>query len=139
MTTTMLGIAMNIAECCRKSPATGARDAISLVQQTSQIGKLFSTIRLYGQSTPRSHVPRLAAASASFFREPGLPRRRLTRNLRTPKDAPRFIAIHEFDNLAALDGPELRSADSTEWTKKNLSTAKKVVVRAFKLVEAFGY
>jgi len=68
-----------------------------------------------------------------------LSRHVLTNVLRTPKDAPRYLAIHEFDDLDALDGPELRAADASPWTKKNLSTAKKVVVRAFKLVQGFGY
>lgn len=58
---------------------------------------------------------------------------------RTPKDAPRFIAIHEFDDLSGLDGPELKAADTSAWTKKVLSKSTAIVARGFRLVQPFGY
>lgn len=58
---------------------------------------------------------------------------------RTPEDAPRFIAVHEFDTLEHLDGPELREADASPWTLKNLREAKMVDVRGFRLLTSLGY
>ena len=55
------------------------------------------------------------------------------------KDVPRFLVIHEFEHLDALDGPELRHADSSPWVHKVFGNAKAVNVRGFKNVYRQGY
>lgn len=57
----------------------------------------------------------------------------------TPADTPRFLAVHEFDSLAALDGDELREADASVNTKRILREASVTDIRGFRLVEGFGY
>ncbi|KIW86631.1 uncharacterized protein Z519_12756 [Cladophialophora bantiana CBS 173.52] len=51
---------------------------------------------------------------------------------------PRFMAVHEFETLDALDGPELREADASPNTHRIIGSAKAVSVRGFKLVKTFG-
>ena len=55
------------------------------------------------------------------------------------KDIPRFLVVHEFEHLDALDGPELRHADSSPWVHKVFGNAKAVNVRGFKCVYSQGY
>ncbi|KIW77578.1 hypothetical protein Z517_10024 [Fonsecaea pedrosoi CBS 271.37] len=51
---------------------------------------------------------------------------------------PRFMAVHEFESLDALDGPELREADASPNTHRVIGNAKGVSVRGFKFVKGFG-
>ena len=55
------------------------------------------------------------------------------------KDVPRFMVIHEFEHLDALDGPELKHADASPNTHRVFGTAKAVNVRGFKSVYSQGY
>ena len=55
------------------------------------------------------------------------------------KEVPRFLVIHEFEHLNALDGPELREADSSPWVHNVFGNAKAVNVRGFKCVQGMGY
>lgn len=48
------------------------------------------------------------------------------------------MAVHEFDHLGALDGPELREADASPNTHRVFGQAKQVNIRGFKSVEGFG-
>ena len=52
--------------------------------------------------------------------------------------APRFMAIHEWDHLNALDGPELREADASPNTRRVLGNAKQVNIRGFKNIKTYG-
>ena len=56
-----------------------------------------------------------------------------------PSDTPRFMVIHEWDHLDALDGPELRKADASPWVHRVFGNAKAVNVRGFKCVASKGY
>lgn len=56
-----------------------------------------------------------------------------------PKNVPKFMAVHEFDHLNALDGPELREADASPNTIRVFGNAKMVNIRGFKLVKGWGY
>lgn len=51
---------------------------------------------------------------------------------------PRFMAVHEFEHLNSLDGPELREADASPNTHRVFGNAKMVNIRGFKLVQTFG-
>ncbi|OAP57134.1 hypothetical protein AYL99_07871 [Fonsecaea erecta] len=51
---------------------------------------------------------------------------------------PRFMAVHEFETLDALDGPELREADASPNTHRVIGNSKAVSVRGFKLSKVFG-
>jgi hypothetical protein len=53
-------------------------------------------------------------------------------------NAPQFMAVHEFDHLDALDGPELREADASPNTHRVFGNAKRVNIRGFKSLTAFG-
>lgn len=52
---------------------------------------------------------------------------------------PRFMVIHEFEYLNALDGKEIREADATPWVKKVFGSATGVNIRGFKRVFSLGY
>ena len=56
---------------------------------------------------------------------------------RTPKDCPKYLVVHEWDHLQALDGPELREADASPNTIRILKNNRIVDVRGFKLVKYF--
>ncbi|KAK5167822.1 uncharacterized protein LTR77_007521 [Saxophila tyrrhenica] len=56
-----------------------------------------------------------------------------------PEGTPRFLVIHEWDHLDALDGPELRAADSSPNVHRVFGTAKAVNVRGFRKVYDQGY
>jgi hypothetical protein len=56
-----------------------------------------------------------------------------------PKNVPKFMAVHEFEHLNALDGPELREADASPNTIRVFGNAKMVNIRGFKLVKGWGY
>ncbi|KIX92798.1 uncharacterized protein Z520_11461 [Fonsecaea multimorphosa CBS 102226] len=51
---------------------------------------------------------------------------------------PRFMAVHEFETLDHLDGPELREADASPNTHRVIGNSKATSVRGFKLVKVFG-
>ncbi|EXJ56089.1 hypothetical protein A1O7_09020 [Cladophialophora yegresii CBS 114405] len=53
-------------------------------------------------------------------------------------DAPKFMAVHEWESLDALDGPEIREADASPNTHRVFGNAKKVNIRGFKSLKAFG-
>ncbi|KAJ9630185.1 hypothetical protein H2204_008690 [Knufia peltigerae] len=53
-------------------------------------------------------------------------------------EAPRFMAVHEWDHFDALDGPELREADASPNTHRVFGNAKRVNIRGFKSVKGFG-
>lgn len=55
------------------------------------------------------------------------------------KPVPRFLVIHEFNSLDALDGPELKAANSTPAVAKVFGNAKAANVRGFKCVRGMGY
>lgn len=55
----------------------------------------------------------------------------------TPVEAPHYLAIHEWDDLQALDGPELRKANASPNTKRILKNNRNLDVRGFKLVKYF--
>lgn len=57
----------------------------------------------------------------------------------TPPDPPRFLAVHEFEHLDALDGPELRAADAKPWVHRVFGNASAVNIRGFKCVSHVGY
>ena len=52
--------------------------------------------------------------------------------------APRFMAIHEWDHLNALDGPELREADASVNTRRVFGTALKINIRGFENHAVYG-
>ncbi|KAK3721575.1 hypothetical protein LTR37_003131 [Vermiconidia calcicola] len=66
-------------------------------------------------------------------------RYKLARTLQGPEGVPRFMVVHEFEYLDALDGPELRHADSSPWVHKVFGNAKSVNVRGFRCVSSLGY
>jgi hypothetical protein len=55
------------------------------------------------------------------------------------KPVPRFLVIHEFTSLDALNGPELKAANSTPSVAKVFGNAKAANVRGFKCVSGMGY
>lgn len=55
------------------------------------------------------------------------------------KPAPKFLVIHEFNSLDALDGPELRAANATPMVAQVFGNAKSANVRGFKCVKGMGY
>jgi len=56
-----------------------------------------------------------------------------------PEGVPRFMVIHEFEHLDALDGPELRHADASPNTHRVFGDAKAANIRGFKRVFSLGY
>jgi len=66
-------------------------------------------------------------------------RYRLGKPTGMPENPPRFLVVHEWDSLDALDGPELREADASPNTKRILANNKAIDVRGFKLVKAFNW
>ncbi|KIX93906.1 uncharacterized protein Z520_10243 [Fonsecaea multimorphosa CBS 102226] len=55
----------------------------------------------------------------------------------TKEKIPRFFAVHEWDTLQHMNGPELLYADATPWARRILENFKDV--RGFKLVKGVGY
>lgn len=53
-------------------------------------------------------------------------------------EVPRFMAVHEWDHLDALDGPELREADASVNTRRVFGSALKVNIRGFQNQGVFG-
>jgi hypothetical protein len=51
---------------------------------------------------------------------------------------PRFMAVHEWDHLDALDGPELREADASVNTRRVFGSALMVNIRGFENRGVFG-
>jgi len=62
----------------------------------------------------------------------------ITKGRQTPEQPPRFLAVHEWENLDALDGPEQREADASENTIRVFGNAKMVSMRGFKLYKYFS-
>lgn len=57
----------------------------------------------------------------------------------TRGEPPRYLAIHEVDDVEKFfTGPEFDAAWS-DWTKKQVGEAKAFVVRAWEKIEAFGF
>lgn len=56
-----------------------------------------------------------------------------------PTNAPRFMAVHEFENLDSTDGQELREADASPNTIRVFGNAHMVNIRGFKLIKGFGF
>lgn len=54
------------------------------------------------------------------------------------RSAPRFMAVHEWDYLDALDGPELREADESVNTRRVFGNALKVNIRGFRNLVIYG-
>ncbi|KAB5560327.1 hypothetical protein GE09DRAFT_1057933 [Coniochaeta sp. 2T2.1] len=52
--------------------------------------------------------------------------------------APQFMAVHEWDHLDALDGPELREADASVNTRRVFGSALKVNIRGFQNRGVYG-
>ncbi len=52
--------------------------------------------------------------------------------------APRFMAVHEFNHLESMDGPELREADASPNTRRVFGNALKVNIRGFENVDVYG-
>ncbi|KAB5531464.1 hypothetical protein GE09DRAFT_1064162 [Coniochaeta sp. 2T2.1] len=52
--------------------------------------------------------------------------------------APQFMAVHEWDHLDALDGPELREADASVNTRRVFGSALKVNIRGFQNRAVYG-
>jgi len=50
-----------------------------------------------------------------------------------------FLAIHEFDFLSGLGGPEAQECNGTEWTKRQIGAAKVFVVRAWERLFEQGF
>jgi hypothetical protein len=63
----------------------------------------------------------------------------LERKANPPAKVPRFMAVHEFDNLDSTDGSELREADASPNTIRVFGNAKMINIRGFKLVKGFGF
>jgi hypothetical protein len=55
------------------------------------------------------------------------------------KPVPRFLVIHEFSSLDALDGPELKAANATPSVAQVFGNAESANVRGFKCVKGMGY
>lgn len=56
-----------------------------------------------------------------------------------PDNTPTFMAVHEFDHLNALDGPELRAADASPTVTQVFGKSKGMNVRGFRKVYDQGY
>lgn len=59
-------------------------------------------------------------------------------NTEESSQAPRFMAVHEWDHLNSLDGPELREADISPNTRRVFGNASKVNIRGFENIQTFG-
>jgi hypothetical protein len=57
----------------------------------------------------------------------------------TEGDPPKYLAIHEMDELAGLDGKEAEAANNTPWSVKNIKESKAFVGRAWKLLYSQGF
>lgn len=55
------------------------------------------------------------------------------------KPVPKFLVIHEFSSLDAMDGPEIREANSSPAVANVFGTASAFNLRGFKCVKGVGY
>lgn len=62
----------------------------------------------------------------------------VTANTEASLEAPRFMAVHEWDHLNALDGPELLEADASVNTRRVFGNALKVNIRGFENDAVYG-
>ena len=49
---------------------------------------------------------------------------------------PKYLTIHEVNDLNGFAGPEARASGSTEWTRKNMSQMKSFHMRGWKSTRA---
>ncbi|KIX06604.1 uncharacterized protein Z518_04580 [Rhinocladiella mackenziei CBS 650.93] len=52
---------------------------------------------------------------------------------------PKYLAVHEIENLRAFDGKEAEAANTTPWTVKHLKESKAFVPRGWELIYSQGF
>jgi hypothetical protein len=57
----------------------------------------------------------------------------------TEAETPRYLAIHEFDGSGGVGGKEAEAANTTPWTVKHITGAKRMTVRCWKLIYSQGF
>ena len=57
----------------------------------------------------------------------------------TMGEPPRYLAIHEIDDLRGFDSKEAEAANATPWTVKHLGESKVFIPRAWELVDSQGF
>ncbi|KAL9097301.1 MAG: hypothetical protein Q9165_000728 [Trypethelium subeluteriae] len=57
----------------------------------------------------------------------------------TQGEPPKFLAIHEFNDLSVLAGPEMTETNSRPWTQKILKENTAFVLRGWQLIKPEGY
>ena len=57
----------------------------------------------------------------------------------TEGDPPKYLAIHEMDELRGFDGKEAEAANSTPWTTKHIKDSKTFIARAWQMVYSQGF
>ncbi|KAJ9622121.1 uncharacterized protein PV06_05805 [Exophiala oligosperma] len=57
----------------------------------------------------------------------------------TQGDPPRYLAIHEVDNVHAFDGKEAEAANVTPWTVKHIAEAKVFIPRMWRKITEEGF
>ena len=57
----------------------------------------------------------------------------------TEGEPPKYLAIHELDGLAGLDGNESKAENNTPWTVKTISESKTFIGRAWELITQQGF
>ncbi|KAL9069844.1 MAG: hypothetical protein Q9157_006032 [Trypethelium eluteriae] len=62
------------------------------------------------------------------------PKTRLTQG-----DPPKYLAVHEFNDLSVLAGPEMTDTNSRPWTQKILKENTAFILRGWQLIKPEGY
>ena len=57
----------------------------------------------------------------------------------TQGEPPKYLAIHEIDNVHAFDGKEAEAANTTPWTTKHIQEAKTFIPRMWEKVTSQGF
>lgn len=57
----------------------------------------------------------------------------------TQGEPPKYLAIHEVDNVHAFDGKEAEAANTTPWTTKHIKEAKTFIPRMWEKVYSQGF
>ena len=57
----------------------------------------------------------------------------------THGEPPKYLAIHEIDDLRGFDGKEAEAANTTPWTVKHIETSKVFIPRGWELVHSQGF
>ena len=57
----------------------------------------------------------------------------------TQGEPPKYLAIHEIDNVHAFDGKEAEAANTTPWTTKHIEEAKTFIPRMWEKVYSQGF